>query len=499
MSEPVTKRRPMIDLEEFERRLRQARSSSQEDGESIAELARLVGWQDNSSDGAFKPQGQHLAEPRQDTLACSEHEHIEPEMRLSSARPDFAAIDAGPPAAAPLPEGDDRADETAKAERTAFRVQGRLIGGDFAAIEAGLLGVSQNEAATKLARSQESSAVSSETAEAEHLNRDYAVSVRCGDIADNHKRPRRPLYAATAIIIVAIAGIAASSGLQSVVSSAPDVTTIKSPIVSTKLKIDAAGRAEVLNEDSAAKNLAAEALATQDDATQSNFAAQHISQDTASVNETRELPPVALNGAEQQAGGPQSQETSPVMNLVGSAPRLDGELAAETASVAPPPTQANPLGNAAPIEPKKTGAIPVPPNRASVNKIAPARAMTTVAPLPTPRPSVAAKASTRQTARVEMKQIPAAGELSGRAHLAPDAKAKPVADRALAKAVAADPGATQAVAVKNVEPAQIADAKTATMPATNPGLGSNGALGAVQNAVNSLTSSTVKLLGWGAN
>jgi hypothetical protein len=61
MHEPVTKRRPMIDMEEFERRLRQS-SGNQTDIDPLAELARLIGGQQDLV--------QRVAEPQDDKMAC---------------------------------------------------------------------------------------------------------------------------------------------------------------------------------------------------------------------------------------------------------------------------------------------------------------------------------------------------------------------------------------------------------------------------------------------
>ena len=57
-----------------------------------------------------------------------------------------------------------------------------------------------------------------------------------------------------------------------------------------------------------------------------------------------------------------------------------------------------------------------------------------------------------------------------------------------AKAMPVDPS--------NTEPAPIGDPKAVT-PTTQPSPTTNGALGFVQSAVNSLTSATAKLLEWG--
>ncbi len=43
MRDTVAKRRPMIDLEQFERRLRQPNAANRRDEDPLAELARLVG------------------------------------------------------------------------------------------------------------------------------------------------------------------------------------------------------------------------------------------------------------------------------------------------------------------------------------------------------------------------------------------------------------------------------------------------------------------------
>jgi hypothetical protein len=64
MHEPVTKRRPMIDMEEFERRLRQS-SGNQTDADPLAELARLIGRQRDLVRRAAQPQGQSSTEARQ--------------------------------------------------------------------------------------------------------------------------------------------------------------------------------------------------------------------------------------------------------------------------------------------------------------------------------------------------------------------------------------------------------------------------------------------------
>src|SRR6202022_513537 len=103
MSDIFTKRRPMIDWEEFERHLCGPCSTDQRDGEPLAELLRIIAGKEGSHETDF-----------------------EPETPLSER----ARQEKGEPGELNQPDA-----------------QVRLIGGDFAAIEAGLLGAKQPQAA----------------------------------------------------------------------------------------------------------------------------------------------------------------------------------------------------------------------------------------------------------------------------------------------------------------------------------------------------------------
>lgn len=63
MHEPGTKRHPMIDMEEFERRLRQS-SGNQTEGDPLAELTRLISGQRDLVQRVAEPQGQSSTEAR---------------------------------------------------------------------------------------------------------------------------------------------------------------------------------------------------------------------------------------------------------------------------------------------------------------------------------------------------------------------------------------------------------------------------------------------------
>jgi len=112
MSEPIVKRRPMIDLEEFERRLRKPHTTNQRDDDPLAELARsFAGEEVDPYKTVFEP---------------------------LSRRPSGA-----------WRNEQDRGDSKMQAARQP------LIGGDFAAIEAGLLGSARHDSAASLTAADE--------------------------------------------------------------------------------------------------------------------------------------------------------------------------------------------------------------------------------------------------------------------------------------------------------------------------------------------------------
>src|ERR1700724_378839 len=76
MHEPGTKRHPMIDMEEFERRLRKS-SGNQTDDDPLAELTRLISGQRDLVQRVAEPQGQSSTEARQGTTSSTEAEETE--------------------------------------------------------------------------------------------------------------------------------------------------------------------------------------------------------------------------------------------------------------------------------------------------------------------------------------------------------------------------------------------------------------------------------------
>ena len=66
MSDVFTKWRPMIDLDEFEKRLCRPCSTDQKDGDPLTELLRIIGGKDESHETDFEPKTPLSARARQD-------------------------------------------------------------------------------------------------------------------------------------------------------------------------------------------------------------------------------------------------------------------------------------------------------------------------------------------------------------------------------------------------------------------------------------------------
>ena len=128
----------MINLDEFERRLCPSCSTDQKDGDPFAELLRIIGDKDESHETDFEPKTQLSARAWQDAGQPGELNQPGAQVRLIGG--DFAAIEAGllgtkQPQAAIPPEA-----EQSTVEYNSPNARAPLISGDFTAIEAGLLG-----------------------------------------------------------------------------------------------------------------------------------------------------------------------------------------------------------------------------------------------------------------------------------------------------------------------------------------------------------------------
>src|SRR6185437_9493105 len=86
MSEPVAKQRPMINLDEFERRLKRPAPSSQGGDDPLAELARLVGNEQDPYQRVFqeRPQGRPQSQGQSQGMSQLRQQ---PELRATRSGP----------------------------------------------------------------------------------------------------------------------------------------------------------------------------------------------------------------------------------------------------------------------------------------------------------------------------------------------------------------------------------------------------------------------------
>jgi hypothetical protein len=444
MSDVFTKRRPVIDLDEFESRLCPSCSTDQKDIDPLTELLRIIGDKDVSYKTDFEPKTQLSARARQDAGEPGEWKQPDAQVRLVGG--DFAAIEAallgGKQPQAAIPWDGERSMVVYK------RLNARepLISGDFAAIEAGLLGALREQATATVSETDISNAFPSVDLGSEYrLYQDNQPSRHAG-VADGHIRSRRPLYVMVAVVIAGMAGIAVSFGLNSRLPGPPEMASIKADNGPDKQQTVATSSADI------------------------------PTQDAAILSKPPEPSPVPIvNGAEGPLDLPQAEEKSP---LVGSQAQIDNGPPA-----APPtPAEAERLSTAAPVESDTVKTYLVRPDGTLLPNGTPPHANIKGAPLPAPQSPAAAKAPTAKAAgRVAKPLKPAVARHPG-SHGQP----RQIANRA--KATPVSPLTT--------EPAPSADSKAET-PATQPSPATNGAFGFVQSAVNSLTSTTAKLFEWG--
>ncbi|WGJ14253.1 SPOR domain-containing protein [Methylocapsa sp. D3K7] len=202
MSEQIVKRRPMIDLEEFERRLRQPLAAPQANDDPLAELARSFG-------GAEADPYKTVFEPLNRRPAAAWRNEDRADGKLQGGRP--------------------------------------LIGGDFASIEAGLLGAGEHtdnlsepeDAADYPQNGQENWPYAETDAETSHVP----------DSAYEEVRSRRPLYVMAAMIIAGIAGIGASFAFKGTATTQNEIATIRAAEGPAKVHPETVASTEVTDRD----------------------------------------------------------------------------------------------------------------------------------------------------------------------------------------------------------------------------------------------------------
>jgi hypothetical protein len=448
MSDAFAKQRPMIDWDEFERRLRRPCSTDQMDDDPLAELLRVIDGKNESHEAHFEPKNPLSAKARPDSKEPAELNQPEAQVRLVGG--DFAAIEAGllgtkQPQAASLPDAERSMIEDRRPDARA-----PLISGDFAAIEAGLLDAAREQAGATISGANMSNALSSMDIESQRfLPQGNQPVFRHTGVADGQNRSRRPLYGIVAIIIVAMAGIAVSFGLKSRVSGPPDIASFKGESEAAKQQTEATSNADVPVLDAAI------------------------------LSKPPEPPPTALdNGTKQPINLPQVEEKTLAAE---SQTQIDNKPPAVPS--APAQTPAEPLNMASPMESENIKIDPVRPDVTLPLNATPPQASVQAnvneAPLPAPQSPVVAKAPRTKAVGHVAKPVKTRadrGRHGSPRQIASEAKAMP----------------------SNTEPAPTVDPNALT-PTAHPSPPTDGAFGFVQSAVNTLTSATAKLLELGRN
>lgn len=332
MSEQIVKRRPMVDMEEFERRLRKPLAADQQESDLLAELARFVGGQEDPYKSVFEPLNRR-------------------------------------------PAGGSRGGQD-KGETGGRGPQEPLIRGDFAAIEAGLLGAAQQADAPGYSEAIEPSS-GHEAGEPQN----WHYSDLPQDANDPYApleeiRSRRPLYLMAALIVAGVAGIGASFAFKGAVSSQRgEIATIKAP----------EGPAKVASASVAGSDAPDQGASVLGGAPQQ--------QPVAAVDKTEQ--PVDLAAQTVAPSGPGSAPAAVPATAVAEA-----ASGAASVPVPPPPVQAQPqqptepLTIASLIEPKKVKTVSVRPDGTLLPNDTPPQVAAPV-PVPAARPAApTAKAAT---------------------------------------------------------------------------------------------------------
>ena len=250
MNDVITKRRPMIDLDEFERRLGRPCSTDQRDGDPLAELLRIIGDKDEPHKTDLEPKTQLSAMARPDIGETGEWKQPDAQAHLVGGN--FAAIEAGllgtkQPDAVTLRDAER---STVENKRPKPRVP--LLSGDFAAIEAALLGALREQTTATVPETDMANAFPSVDlgSEGRLYQHDQPASRHTG-VAGGQIKSRRRRYVIGAIVFVGMAGVAVSFGLNSRLSGQSDIASIEADNGPDNPQTDAMSNADVPAQDAA--------------------------------------------------------------------------------------------------------------------------------------------------------------------------------------------------------------------------------------------------------
>ncbi len=399
MRETVAKRRPMIDLEQFERRLRQPNGAERPDEDALAELARLVGRQDDPYKAVFD----------QKTPPASLHE---PDHRGQYSGDYESDYEATPYAAASF--GAANWPETNRSGRVG---ELRPSGGDFASTETGPTD------SRPLASTGADDFTAADDGFEDWREPDEAYPAQ--PPYQGETRSRRPLYIMAAIIVAGIAGIGASFALKGG-QGTHQIATIRPADGPFKVQPETTGGSDAPN------------------------------QDASILNRTPQAAPVAIaDGAEQPVDLSRMPDHGPrVIAMNGGAASVPAPPPPGHAQTPSPQPSAEPLSIASLIEPKKVKTISVRPDGTLIQNDRPPQSTGAAAQPAAGHPAApsAAKAATpKSTARVATTPKPASPAAPTDAGtVAAAAKAKP------AEVAEAEAGAAQSASPSGSYAAQLA-------------------------------------------
>ncbi|HMF05566.1 MAG TPA: hypothetical protein VKE72_00930 [Methylocella sp.] len=205
MSDVVTNRQPSIGF--GERRPCPPSLTDQKVGDLLAELLRIISDEGEPDKSGFQSKFQLSAEVRRDAAQPGDRKQLCAQVRQACG--DFAAIGLvgkSEPKAPALPRAEGSQVENTRPNRPA-----PFIGGDFATIEAGLLGAPHELDTATISESGSSKAFASVTAGSEgRLYRENQLASRRDRLAEGQKRTRR---SPRVVAVIAFAGMASSAAI----------------------------------------------------------------------------------------------------------------------------------------------------------------------------------------------------------------------------------------------------------------------------------------------
>lgn len=287
MSEPVARQRPMIDLDEFERRLRRpAAAPPQRNEDPLAELARLIDGEQDPYQSVFQEKSQERSQEKfqadfQDTFHDTFQDAPQDarQTRSQDGLHDIRAARGGATetqglSGAPAPAAAERGLQATRLTlprtqnpgvgwpasapvREPMRDSGlrasraQALGGNFAAIEAGLRGSIQPDyrtaSAENYARNYQQHYQEPAIEEDDEHWLDEAQVAAPGPAAvamPEPPRSRRLLYVTAAIILVGIGGIGATFAIKRSPQSPQQIAMIKAATSPAKVQAPAPVQAD---------------------------------------------------------------------------------------------------------------------------------------------------------------------------------------------------------------------------------------------------------------